>query len=251
VKIGHEVVRIGSVGSTMDEIDARAQAGAVDGLVVLADEQTAGRGRMGREWIAPPGSSILCSVLLRPDLTPDRLSTLPLLVGNAVAEAIVEVTGIECLVKWPNDVLIDCAKVCGILIQSRLKPSGIDFVNIGIGINVSTPRNALVEGATSLEILLGEPISREQLFVSLIAKLQTVYDEFILTRGHPTLERWRARAAFIGEEIAIAYNGSELIGRLVAVDDAGQLLLKLPSGEVVALGGGEIQRGPRYVRPGS
>ncbi len=233
----------------MDEIDVRARAGAEEGLVVLADEQTAGRGRMGREWIAPPGSSILCSVLLRPDLTPDRLTTLPLLVGDAVAQAILNVTGIACQVKWPNDLLIDCAKVSGILIQSRLKSSGIDYVNVGIGINVSTPRSGLVEGATSLEIELGKAVDREALFGTFLSTFQSVYDVFLSTGGLPSLDRWRARAAFVGEEIAITYNGTELIGRFVTVDNAGRLLLRVRSGEELALAGGEIQRGPRYVRP--
>lgn len=229
----------------MDEVVARVKEGAREGLVVIADEQTAGRGRMGREWIAPPGSSVLCSVLLRPDMTPDLLSTLPLVVAVAVADAIESVTGVYCQVKWPNDLLVDGAKVAGILIQTTLRPNGVDYAIVGIGINVSTPAESLVPGAISLEIALGKAVSRDMIFASLLFELERGYASYTAASGRPSLDSWRERAAFPGESVSVLVNGKVISGTFVEVDDAGRLVLEVASGGRIALTGGEIQRGPR------
>lgn len=142
------------VGSTMDIAAARAQAGEPEGLVVVADEQTAGRGRAGRTWQAPPRSALLLTALLRPPLPPDRLSTLALVAGVALAEAVEAVTGLPAWLKWPNDLWLGERnagdKAAGILATSRLGPAGVEYALLGIGVNVTTPVEALPPGGTSL-----------------------------------------------------------------------------------------------------
>ena len=141
--VGRKIIRLQRVPSTMDVVDEYARAGAPEGLVVVAEEQTAGRGRAGRTWSAPAGSGLLLSVLLRPDVEPRLLGTLPLMIGVAVAEAVEAFVPSPCQLKWPNDVLLDGRKVAGVLIQSRLSGERTEYINAGIGINVNVSKSAL------------------------------------------------------------------------------------------------------------
>lgn len=242
---GRAIIRLDRVSSTMDIVDEYARAGAAEGLVVVAEEQSAGRGRTGRAWLAPPGSAILCSLLLRPTVPPDRLGALPLLLGVAVAEAIEAVADVTCQLKWPNDVLIERLKVAGILVQSRLKPRGIDFAIAGIGINVSTAAAALPPGATSIAIQTENAVSRETLLTELLGRIDQQYAQFIATDGRPSLDPWRRRAAMIGERVTVLQEQGELEGVFNGVDEVGRLLLDLGAGEKRALIHGELLRGPR------
>jgi len=148
---------------------------AEEGAVAVAEEQTEGRGRLGRKWEAPAGTSVLVSVLLLPAADAARLPELSLVAGNAVTEAIVEVTGIEPTIKFPNDVLIGGRKVAGILAESSE-----GRVVLGIGVNVNQtpeqlPKNAQTE-PTSLRVELGEPVSRAQLLAAILLHLERAYD---------------------------------------------------------------------------
>ncbi len=151
-----------------------------EGAVAVAEEQTAGRGRLGRSWQAPAGTSVLVSVLLVPDVEPARLPELSLVAGNAVAEAIVEVTGIEPTIKFPNDVLIGGRKVAGILAESSE-----GRVVLGIGVNANQTREQLPDDAqtepTSLRLELGEPVNRVQLLAAILLQLERAYDAWVAT----------------------------------------------------------------------
>lgn len=242
--LGRELIHLASVASTMDVVDEYARAGAAEGLVVVADEQTAGRGRAGRVWSAVPGSSLLCSILLRPSLPADRLGPLPLAVGVAVAETIESFVPRACGLKWPNDVLIDGRKVAGILLQSRLSARGMAYLIVGIGINVGASLELLPEGATSISASGGDA-DRESVLATLIARLDRVYRIFLETDGRPDLAEWRRRAVMIGERVTIRRDTDELSGRFKGIDDRGRLLLVLDSGEQVSLIQGDVVRGPR------
>jgi BirA family biotin operon repressor/biotin-[acetyl-CoA-carboxylase] ligase len=246
--IGREIVRYDSVLSTMDVLAERAAGAAAEGLVVLADEQSAGRGRSGRTWVAPPGTSLLCSILLRPRVEPDCLGALSLMAGVAVANAIESLAPVRCSLKWPNDVLINNNKVAGILLQSRLNNSGVEFVNLGVGINVSTIDDALEPGATSLIASSGESISRELLLESLCQALDDQYASFISSGGRPSLAVWRERAAMIGERISIVRDYDALEGTLLGIDELGRLRLELDSTRVVLVDHGDVRRGPREAQ---
>src|SRR3954447_17968735 len=166
----------------MDDLVRLAQSGADEGIVVVADEQTAGRGRGGRAWHAAPGTALLCSILLRPSVTPDRLSVLPLLAGVVVAEAIEARAPVECRLKWPNDVWIHERKVGGVLMTARTKAVSIDYVVLGIGVNLVGPQAALSPGATSIEAESEIIVSRDDLLKALLTKLQGRNDEYVNNR---------------------------------------------------------------------
>jgi BirA family transcriptional regulator, biotin operon repressor / biotin---[acetyl-CoA-carboxylase] ligase len=149
-----------------------------EGAVAVAEEQTEGRGRLGRSWKAPAGTSVLVSVLLLPAVRAARLPELSLVAGGAVAEAIVEVTGIEPTIKFPNDLLIAGRKVAGILAESSE-----GRVVLGIGVNANQTREQLPAGAqtepTSLRLELGEPVNRVQLLAAILLQLERAYDEWV------------------------------------------------------------------------
>jgi len=151
-----------------------------EGAVAVAEEQTAGRGRLGRSWQAPAGTSVLVSVLLLPDVEPARLPELSLVAGRAVAEAILEVTGVEPTIKFPNDVLIGGRKVAGILAESSE-----GRVVLGIGVNVNQTEEELPTDAqtepTSLRLELGEQVNRVQLLAAILLQLERAYDDWIAT----------------------------------------------------------------------
>ena len=151
-----------------------------EGAIAVAEEQTAGRGRLGRSWQAPARTSVLVSVLLLPDVEPSRLPEVSLVAGRAVAEAILEVTGVEPTIKFPNDVLIGGRKVAGILAESSE-----GRVVLGIGVNVNQTREQLPADAqtepTSLRLELGEPVNRVQLLAAILLQLERRYDDWIAT----------------------------------------------------------------------
>jgi BirA family transcriptional regulator, biotin operon repressor / biotin---[acetyl-CoA-carboxylase] ligase len=155
-----------------------------EGTVAVAEEQTEGRGRLGRPWEAPPGTSVLVSVLLLPDVAAPRLPELSLVAGGAVAEAIREVTGIEPSIKFPNDVLIGGRKVAGILAESSE-----GRVVLGIGVNANQTAEQLPAGVqtapTSLRLEVGEPVGRAQLLAAILLRLERAYDSWVTDTSMP------------------------------------------------------------------
>lgn len=146
------------VGSTMDAADERARRGVPAGVVVVAGEQTEGRGQRGRRWLAPAGTSLLMTLIARPVCDPRRLQELPEQIGWYVSRAIQRVTGVICELKLPNDILVNGRKLAGILCQSSIEGANVRYVLIGIGINVNISRDDLpLSTATSLEIETGQP----------------------------------------------------------------------------------------------
>lgn len=246
--VGRRLVRLGTVGSTMDEAAALAAAGAPEGTVVVAREQTAGRGRAGRAWRAPAGTALLCSVVLRPPLPPARLATLPLVVGVAVAEAIEGVVGLRCRLKWPNDVWLGAGdpgrKAAGVLLAARAGPGHAQQAIVGIGVNVSAAAGDLPPGATSLAAEAGRAVAPEAVLAALLPRLDAGYRAFLAAEGRPSLDDWRARAALLGEAVAVEDGGRRRVGVLRGVDDDGALLLAGADGSVARVVAGELVRGP-------
>lgn len=241
--IGREIIHLGVVNSTMDEVAQRAATGAGEGLVVVADVQTAGRGRGGRVWLAPPGSSLLMSVLLRPTVAPERLSSLSLVAGVAVAEAI-EQRGISSKLKWPNDVWLDGRKVAGILVTSRVGPDGIAAI-LGIGINVNVEAADLPPGATSLSAAVGATVPRDDLLQTVLSRLNATYQAFTSTAGRPDLSGWTRRAALIGEQVQVVDGAEHHSGEMLGIDRDGALMLRGIDGIPIRIIAGELTRGPR------
>lgn len=228
--IGRQIVHRASLGSTMDLLDEFARAGAAEGLVVRTDAQTAGRGRGGRTWESPPGG-VYCSVLLRPNLRADQIGALSLVVGVAIAEALEQLTPVRCQLRWPNDVLVGGQKIAGVLIQSRLGTELIDFVNVGIGIDVAQPLTTLPPVATTLHVAANdESIAVDHVFAALLERLERWYTLFVDAAGRPSLDQWRARAAYLGTTVSVRGSSGDVTGVMQGIDDAGRLLLLMSDG---------------------
>jgi BirA family biotin operon repressor/biotin-[acetyl-CoA-carboxylase] ligase len=217
--------------STNQRAKELADAGAIHGTVVTADEQTAGRGRQGRSWVAPPGSAVLMSVVVR-DL--DSMTMLPLAAALAVADAAEACAPVSCAIKWPNDVWIERRKLAGILVEGR---PAAGWAVVGIGLNVLTPREAfppeLQDTATSLAVASeGEA---PPTVPAVLAALLLALDHWLAADPAEVVAAWRERDALAGERI----RWGDGDGVAAGIDDSGSLLVDTDSGRV-ALGAGEV-----------
>jgi BirA family biotin operon repressor/biotin-[acetyl-CoA-carboxylase] ligase len=247
VIIGRKVIRLRETTSTMDEIDRLAVHGEAEGLVVVADIQSTGRGRAGRVWQVDAGAGLLFSVLLRPRKAPAEFSFFPLIVGLAVAGAIEQVAGVVCRLKWPNDVLIDEKKVAGILMTSRITHDKIDYVNVGVGINLSRAPDNLPTGATSIAAESNEAVDGNELLDRVLTGLDERYAAFSTSGSHQFVGDWNQRAAFMNEQVTVESEGIAITAIMRGVDDQGALLIERPEGAVERIVVGELTRGPRRV----
>lgn len=233
--------------STMDRAGIFARAGAPEGIVVVSDEQTAGRGRSGRTWQSPPGSALYATLLLRPAVPPPALATLPLLAGVAVAEALESLTGMPAQLKWPNDIWLGSAperrKVAGILLTSTISAQQVNHVLCGIGINLTTPLDQLPPAGMSVLAATGKHVSAREMLDTLLPAFADRYHEYQEAAGFPSLDAWRARAAMLGEEVTVQDAGQARTGRFAGIDTDGALLLE-QDGEVHRVVAGDLTRGP-------
>jgi len=222
-----------SIGSTMTEAARLADEGAAHGTVVIADEQTAGIGRLGRNWISEAETGIYCSILLRLKLPPAQLPVASLLLGLAVAEAIQKSTSLICDLRWPNDVLINDKKVCGILTQ--LVGTCI-VAGIGINVNQSGFEPGLRTPATSLLMESGARQSREQVLIALLESL----DSFCELETGAILRAFSATSSYAnGRRVTVEEGGQE--GVTAGLDECGFLLLRTGDGHTQRLSAGGVR----------
>ena len=229
-----------SIPSTSDRLKALARAGAPEWTIVLADEQSGGRGRDGRTWASPPGGLYL-SVLLRPRF--EKVGLLPLSAGVAVAEAVGEF-GVKTELKWPNDVLASGRKLAGILSEAASGPAGVEWVVLGIGVNVSLDPvpGDLRESATSLVVEGARDAAVPGVATSVLARLSVCYDGLRSSPG-AAVAAWRSRAVpWWGGLVDVRTAEGFLRGRLRAVDDDGALVVALEAGGERRLLSGEVTR---------
>jgi BirA family transcriptional regulator, biotin operon repressor / biotin---[acetyl-CoA-carboxylase] ligase len=222
------LVRLGRVESTQAVAFALAADGASDRTVVIAEAQSAGRGRRGRTWHDEPGASLLTSIILRPRLTPARLPMLSLTAGIAVAEALERVTGLSPRLKWPNDVLVDGRKLAGILLESRLGASSLGagtapLVVLGIGVNLAQRAfpAELADRATSVFLASGRRVEPDALLGPLLETLDAWRARLETEGGAPIRERWRSLADTLGRRVAI----DGIVGIAADVDEDGALIV--------------------------
>ena len=236
--IGGTIEHYAQAGSTNDLIRQQARAGHPEGLVILAEEQTVGRGRLGRVWAAPPGSSLLLSLLLRPAwLAPADAFSLTMLASVALCEAVEQATPVRAALKWPNDLLLPARtvagptlrKAAGILSEIELDGDQIAWVVIGIGVNVGWSPTGIVDGrdlaevATSVGAAAGQPIERLQLLQSLLERLDARYAALRQGDYADLFERWRDRLTTLGQPVQISLPQGELRGVAEDVDRTGAL----------------------------
>lgn len=238
--------------STNADVAERFRAGEQQGLVLVAEHQTAGRGRLGREWVAPPRSSLTVSYLLTPDSGRDpvaagRWSWLPLLTGTAAARAVRRVTGVEVELKWPNDVLADGHKLGGILLErvegTPAPASAAAAAVVGVGLNCTqTAQELPVPGATSLRLASAGPVDRSALLVALTEELAAAYDRW--RAGADMRQGYLELCSTVGKDVRVVVPDGEVSGRAVDVDRSGQLVVRTEEGDQ-RLGAGDVV----HVRP--
>jgi len=223
-------------------MDAAKQAiwgGAAEGTVVVADHQTAGRGRLEREWLSPPDSSILLSIILYPKL--EQLPRLTMAACLAVAQSIEKVTALQPTIKWPNDVLIGGKKVSGILIESDVPGDNVNYAIVGIALNVNLDPATIPEiseTATSLKQMLGSDVSRREMLMVLLGEFETLY--IMLRRGEPIDREWRRRLETLGKKVAVRCGDEVHEGDAEGVDEDGNLLLRRPDGSLMTIAAGDV-----------
>ncbi len=209
--------------STNADLAEAARAGEPEGLVLVAEQQTGGRGRLDRQWESPPRAGLTFSVLLRPSLEAAQLSLLPLIAGLATVEAVLAVGKVEAMLKWPNDILVDGGKLGGLLVE-LVGGAAV----IGIGLNVSTrPEELPVETATSL-LLVGGVTDRESLLKEVLRALARRYGAWRWS-GDPAsvLPAYRERCETIGADVEIDLPGGDMLrGTAVDVDEMGRLVVE-------------------------
>ena len=235
--IGRKVICYPSLTSTMEVAKQEAQLGTVEGTVVIADEQTAGRGRIKRVWLSPKGSLAL-SIILYPSVV--NLPSLIMLASLAVVHSIEAVTGLRSQIKWPNDVLVNGRKMCGILIESSLRANIVDYAIIGIGVNVNLRLADFPEiqsSATSLAAELGRGVSRLGVIRRLLVEIERLY--LALQAGESIYEEWRDSLVTLGRRVRVKSGKTVYEGIAESVARDGSLLLRHSDGSLTKIVAGD------------
>ena len=241
--MGCRIDYLPSTRSTMDDARRAAAEGAPDGTLIVADEQSAGRGRFERTWVSPPGVNLYVSLLLRPPT--EVASQLAMMAPLALARALRRIAGSEgglVTIKWPNDVRMGGRKIGGILIESSLAQEGADgFSIVGIGVNVNfdpADHPAIRDIATALLGELGRRVPRLELLSALMEETEQLY--LALGRGCSVRDEWASMLDTLGQHVSVTWGGDVYEGVAEGVDDEGGLLLRLADGSIVSLSAGEV-----------
>ncbi len=243
--LGRTIHHFHLIDSTNSKAYELALNGAEEGEVVIAETQKKGRGRLGRQWFSPLFSNLYLSVILRPEIPPYQASLVTLMAAVATADAIQKFSGLEPLIKWPNDVLLRAKKVAGLLNEIHSEMDRIHFVILGIGVNLNTDRKMfskeIREGATSLKIEMGQAISRKAFLQCLLQELEKWYEIFLKEGAQPVLKAWRELAQIKGRPVKVTSFGETLVGVAIDVDSDGALVLETERGERKRVVAGDVE----------
>ena len=243
-RIGSKLVCLAETESTNAVAFTMALDGAPEGTVVIADAQTAGKGRLGRVWLSPAGVNLYCSVVLRPEISPVAACQLTFLSVVAVARAIESCSALSPQIKWPNDILISGKKVAGLLNEMNAETEQVNFVVLGIGVNLNMRLSQLGEGlrhpATSLLEEGGVEVDRLRFTRTLLAELDQLYDRFLLEGEAAVRAEWLERSAIRGRSVRVNCGDREFSGVVQGIDSFGALLVLLADGRVETVLSGDV-----------
>jgi len=245
-RIGRHLVCLGTTASTNADAFRLAEEGAEEGTVVVADGQSAGKGRRGRVWTSPQGVNLYCSVVLRPDILPHEAPQLTFLSAVAVVRAISQESGLTAEIKWPNDVLLQGKKVAGLLNEMSAETDGINFVILGIGVNLNMSRDQFPDDlrapATSLQLERGMPVQRARFAALLLNELDRLYADFLRHGFGPVREEWQRCCNAAGREVVVSDQGRDIVkGMFDGIDGDGALLLRLQNGKQERIVAGDVK----------
>lgn len=238
---GRQIVYCRELSSTQDAAKVLAVQGAAEGTAVIAETQVAGRGRIGRVWASPPGG-IYLSLILRPEIKPADALCLLLVAGVAVALAIEQLTGLKPRLKWPNDIIIAGRKAGGILAEMNAEIDRLNYIVIGIGVNVNTESfpDEIKGLATSLRIAGGEEVSRLKLVREILWQLELFYRIFQESGFETIRERWKGLSNTLGSWVSIMSGGQQQEGAALDIDHDGALIIKQADGIFTRVIAGEL-----------
>lgn len=243
--IGQHLKFLEQVDSTNLYAKKIAEGGFEDGTIIMADEQLKGKGRMGRAWSSPKGKGIWMTIMLKPKISPADAAKITLLTACAVCQGIEEICGIYPKIKWPNDIVINGKKLCGILTEMSAEMDEINYLIIGIGINVNLELaefpQELQAIATSIKIEKGDSVIRKELAAAIINKFESYYKVFIETgsiKGY--IMEYKKKSAILNKEVRVTSSFQELQGTVVDISEEGQLILKLGDGSIKEIISGEV-----------
>jgi BirA family biotin operon repressor/biotin-[acetyl-CoA-carboxylase] ligase len=240
--IGHDIHYFKEVDSTNDVAKYLAEEGAKEGTIVVAEIQNRGKGRRGKTWISPPGG-VWMSIILRPDIPPFSAPQLTLVTGVAVAETLKKECDLDVGIKWPNDILIGNKKVCGILTEVNASIDKVNYVIVGIGIdmNVDVPLFPpdLQKGATSLKNELNTEVNGVLLVQKFLVEFENIYNKFKAGKFPEILDEWRALSKTIGNNVEVRTRGKTVRGDAVGINKEGILIIELEDGSLRKMISGE------------
>jgi BirA family biotin operon repressor/biotin-[acetyl-CoA-carboxylase] ligase len=230
IRVGRQLVFLEETTSTNTDAFRLAEDGAAEGTVVLADSQTGGKGRRGRVWVSPTGVNLYCSIVLRPIIMPHEAPQLTFISAVAVARTIEQTTKLFPEIKWPNDILVSGKKVAGLLNEMSAETDGINFVILGIGVNLNMSADQfsvdLRHPATSLFLESGVHVDRSHFAGTLLSELDRLYADFMVHGFGPIREEWQQRCNAKGRQVLVSDSGTTCTGgRFIGLDSDGALLL--------------------------
>lgn len=228
--IGKKIYSYETTDSTMDIAHRLAQTGSPEGTAVFSEGQSKGRGRLGRQWLSPKGKGIYLSLILRPKILPTEAPKITLMSAVAVAKAIRNETSLPALIRWPNDILIEGRKVCGILTEMSAEVNTVKYIILGIGINVNTSKEPLPKSATSLKYESGDTVSRVELAKELLRQIEEQYFLFKEEGFGEIVSEWRNLSSMLGNRVKIVCQEKKMEGYAVDLDLSGALVIRQDSG---------------------
>lgn len=237
------------MGSTNTELIELGEKGASEGTVVIADKQTEGKGRLERTWLSPAGSNLYISILFRPEIVASDSTLFTFLASIALKETIERTGVLETKIKWPNDIHIDGKKVAGVLTEMRSKREMVDFIVLGIGVNINMSRDSInremgkvARIATSIKENLGKDIDRGKFTADLLLELEKWYQIFSNKGKAPILREWTEKWEDLNKRVRISIEGEqEFEGTALGLDDKGYLLVKTDNGEITKIIAGDVR----------
>ena len=241
--MGSKIVHFDEIDSTNNYAKKIANEGCRHGTIVIAEKQTLGRGRIGREWKSSNSEGLWFTIVLRPDLEPEDVQIVTIAASVAVVEGISESQGIVCGIKWPNDIILGDRKLAGILTELSAEPGHVNYVVVGIGINInqSSFDDEIRNKATSLKLHTGKQVSRVKVLESILTRFENVYNMILQGNTEEILDKWSKYSVTIGKEVKIIYKHMEYTGIAQSIASDGKLVVKCDDGEVRQISAGEVQ----------
>lgn len=240
--IGSELIVLKSVGSTNDYLKQLGNSGCKNGTVAAAREQVGGKGRLGRVWKSVKDENVMFSVLLRPKMAPSEVSAVTPLTGLAVCKALRELTGLDCRIKWPNDVIVGSKKLVGILTEMSAEFDAVEYIIIGTGINVNQTEFAddIADKATSLRLEAGREFDKNKLLAAVLNQMEEEFVKCNLEFTGESLKEYTELCATVGKTVSFYRGGNKLSGTASGVAKNGELIVMLSDGSEIRINSGEV-----------